>query len=117
MSKESEILVQLKTTPEAVTFSDVIEAIEANYTFTPTSFNNGSLHNEAGQNSGSCKVFAFAQLHALSPEQTLQLFGDYYRKDVLLNPTGSDHQNIRNFMKTGWKGIEFSAKALQKITP
>jgi hypothetical protein len=35
----------------------------------------------------------------------LACFGTYYRDDVLANPEGSDHGNIRNFMKTGWAGV------------
>ncbi len=61
----------------------------------------------------SCRIFAFAKIHNLSAEQTLALFGDYYRKDVLGNPDGTDHQNIRNFMRDGWAGIQFDGEALQ----
>jgi hypothetical protein len=91
--------------------------IEAMYIFTPTAFKNAALLNEVGKNNGSCKIFSFAMLHNLTPQQTLYCFGDYYRKDVLLNPTGTDHQNIRNFMLTGWAGIEFEGSALKaKLT-
>ena len=38
---------------------------------------------------------------------TLQLFGRFYREDVLKNPSGDDHGNIRNFMKSGWDGVAF----------
>ncbi|MGU3844869.1 HopJ type III effector protein, partial [Vibrio diabolicus] len=38
--------------------------------------------------------------------------GRFYREDVLLHPENSDHQNIRNFMVTGWDGIRFEAPAL-----
>jgi HopJ type III effector protein len=51
-------------------------------------------------------------LHRLSEPQTLQMFGDYYRKDVLSSPAGSDHANIRQFMQYGWDGIEFAGQAL-----
>lgn len=105
-------LQKLKDTPESIAFSDTMAVIEAMYEFTPVSFKNGELMNEQGQNSGSCKLFAFAQLQGLSPQQTLHCFGDYYRIDVLLKPDGADHQNIRNFIKTGWVGIKFNAKAL-----
>jgi len=105
-------LQRLAKTPEQVTFDDTIAVIEANYEFTPTAFSNGELQNTAGQNNGSCKVFAFGQLQQLSAEQTLHCFGDYYRKDVLGNPEGSDHLNIRNFIKTGWAGIAFEGRAL-----
>ncbi len=86
--------------------------IDEAYRFTPTAFRNGELANEAGENSGSCKIYAFGQLHALSEQQTLACFGHYYREDVLQHPDGTDHQNIRNFIKTGWGGITFSGKAL-----
>jgi len=32
---------------------------------------------------------------------------------VLGNPQGTDHQNIRNFMKIGWIGIAFEGDALK----
>jgi hypothetical protein len=103
---------RLNDTPSAVEFADVIAVIEEYYAFEPTAFQNGNLQNQAGENSGSCKIFSFAKLHGLSEEQTLACFGHYYRDDVLGNPAGSDHGNIRNFMQTGWQGIEFSGQAL-----
>ena len=42
-------------------------------------------------------------LAGLSKEETLALFGGYYR-DVVATPEGDDHPNIRNFMKSGWDG-------------
>lgn len=106
-------LEKIKSTPEIIDFKETMEVIDANYEFTPTMFKNGELQNEAGQNSGSCKLFSFAHLHRLSSQQTLHCFGDYYRKDVLEKPEAKDHQNIRNFMKTGWDGISFEGVALQ----
>ena len=35
------------------------------------------------------------------------MFGDYYRKDVLEHPDGTDHANIRAFMEVGWDGVKF----------
>lgn len=101
---------------EAVGFEDTMAIIAEHYHYRPTEFSNGlrqPLLNEAGRNEGSCKIFAFAKLHALSQQQTLALFGDYYRNDVLQNPLGTDHQNIRNFMRDGWEGIVFRGEALQ----
>lgn len=106
------LLNALRQTPEQVYFQDTIAVIDANYAFSPTQFQNGDLTNAAGQNSGSCKIFAFAQLQQLSVTQTLHCFGNYYREDVLKNPNGDDHQNIRNFMRTGWSGIKFEGQAL-----
>ncbi len=105
-------LQRLNSAPDTLGFSDTIALIEAMYDFTPTAFTNGALHSEAGQNNGSCKIFSFARLHQLPPQQTLHCFGDYYRKDVLGHPEGSDHQNIRNFMNSGWEGISFEGTAL-----
>jgi hypothetical protein len=108
----NDFLQQLTRAPESIDFAATIATIEAAYTFTPTAFSNGALRNEAGQNNGSCKIFAFGRQHQLSVEQTLHCFGDYYRKDVLGNPDGIDHQNIRNFMRTGWTGVVFEGTAL-----
>jgi hypothetical protein len=106
-------LKKLNDTPESVTFDDTMAVIGASCEFTPAAFTNGAVKNEAGQNSGSCKLFAFALLNQLSEQQTLACFGAYYREDVLNNPDGTDHQNIRNFMKSGWSGVEFDSMPLQ----
>ena len=105
-------LDQLKQTPENLLFTETIAVIEANYNFTPTAFQNGLQYNAAGENSGSCKLFAFAKLQQLTQAETLACFGAYYFEDVLGDPTGINHQNIRNFMKTGWNGIQFEGEAL-----
>lgn len=107
------LIEKIKTAPESISFSEVITYIDENFSFSPTSFTNGKTINEANQNNGSCKIFSFAKLQNLAREQTLNLFGDYYRKDVLGNSEGTDHQNIRNFMVSGWEGIAFDGDALQ----
>lgn len=108
------LLEKLKNSPETIQFKEVIDYIDDHYDFTPTKFKNGNTINEANQNNGSCKVFSFAILNNLSKEDTLQLFAEFYREDVLKNPEGTDHQNIRNFMKSGWDGISFEGEALKK---
>lgn len=105
-------LQQLNDAPDSIAFTDTMAVIDANYLFTPTAFDNGNTNNAADQNNGSCKIFAFGQLNQLTEQQTLHCFGDYYRQDVLANPNGEDHQNIRQFMQSGWSGIDFSAQAL-----
>ena len=90
-----------------VDFSQTIAVISENYQYEPTAFRNGNTENAAGQNEGSCKIFAFAKLNGLTENQTLACFGDYYRVDVLENPNAYDHQNIRHFMEHGWCGVEF----------
>lgn len=109
----STYLNTVKENPKTITFTDTIAIIEDTYTFTPTAFKNGNQHNAAGENSGSCKLFAFAQLQQLNQEETLSCFGAYYFEDVLKNPEGIDHQNIRNFMVSGWEGIVFEGDALK----
>lgn len=105
------------TQGEPVSFDETMNIIAENYRYQPTEFSNGLnddvLVNPAGTNEGSCKIFAFAKLHQLSQQQTLDLFGDYYRLDVLPNPKGTGHQNIRNFMRYGWQGIHFKGEALK----
>lgn len=100
---------------QVVSFQDTMDVISFHYDYRPTEFSNGLVQpvlNEAGRNEGSCKIFAFAKLHGLSEAQTLALFGDFYRKDVLENPQGADHQNIRTFMRDGWAGIAFKGEAI-----
>ncbi len=109
---ENELLQKIGDAPETVAFPDCISVIDTTCNFTPTAFKNGDTYNEAGQNNGSCKVFSFAKKHELSVHQTLHCFGDFYRNDVLGDPDGTNHQNIRNFMKYGWEGIEFKGEAL-----
>ena len=110
--KVNVFIEKLSTNPEKIEFSEVMTVISANYHYQPSTFSNGELTNEAGSNEGSCKIFAFAKLHDLSEESTLACFGQYYREDVLLNPEGIDHGNIRNFIKQGWQGINFEGKVL-----
>jgi hypothetical protein len=107
-----EFLEKLQNTPEAVTFDDTMAVIDQYYAFTPSAFTNGDQHNQAGENNGSCKILAFAQQHQLSEPQTLACFGRFYREDVLGQPNGESHLNIRNFMKTGWSGVHFTQAPL-----
>lgn len=92
-------------------FTDVIRHIESRYSVTPVAFRNGNQYNETTQNQGSAKVLYFARLHNLSKEDTLLLFAEHYRA-VLDHPEGTDHQNIRQFMEHGWKGVQFEGGAL-----
>ena len=103
-----------------VSFDETIAVINKNYHYKATEFSNGldehKILNKAGTNEGSCKIFAFAKIHQLDQQQTLNLFGDYYRLDVLNDPQGTGHQNIRNFMKYGWEGICFKGEALTPLS-
>ncbi|MDH5395217.1 MAG: HopJ type III effector protein [Gammaproteobacteria bacterium] len=106
-----ELINLIQTNPSGVEFEQVIAVINQDYNYTPTQFYNGLGDNEvisaAGTNEGSCKIFAFADINDLNEAQTLACFGKYYREDVLRNLAGTDHANIRNFMRFGWEGIHF----------
>ena len=69
-------ITKLNTTPDTIQFGDTIAVIDSHYEFTPSAFQNGTIKNEAGQNSGSCKLFSFAKLQKLTKAQTLACFGD-----------------------------------------
>lgn len=106
------LIAKVHSAADSIDFDEVMTVISDNYNYTPTTFSNGDIANEAGTNEGSCKIFHFAQLNALSEIETLSLFGAFYRDDVLLNPAGDDHANIRNFILDGWLGIRFEGIAL-----
>lgn len=100
-------ITKLKDSPKQIKFSETMAVIDNNYNFTPTAFKNGTTENAPGQNSGSCKLFAFAKDNELTKEEALACFGEYYFEDVLKNPNGDGHQNIRNFINTGFDGLHF----------
>lgn len=93
-------------------FEDSMALVERYFHYTPAVFHNGPLRNEAGENEGSCKLFALAQHCYLSEVDTLACFGRHYRQ-VLDEPAGSSHANIRQFMGTGWSGIRFETQPLR----
>jgi hypothetical protein len=109
--KEQLITLITALKQNSLAFKEVVELIETYYRHQPTAFKNGDAYNEATQNQGSAKVFAFAQINNLSEEDTLYLFAEHYQS-VLANPNAIDHQNIRQFMAHGWQGIGFEGEAL-----
>lgn len=93
-------------------FEDTLALSERHFEYQPTGFHNGPVFNKAGENEGSCKVFALGQAGNLNEADTLSLFGRHYQ-GVLNNPAGSDHANIRQFISTGWSGIRFDGIPLR----
>ena len=89
-----------------LTFEEFITHCDENYEDGLIEFKNGDLINKPNENHGSAKVLSYAALANFDQETTLKLWGQYYR-DVKANPDGNDHQNIRNFMKYGWDGVDF----------
>ena len=110
----TELLEDINSNSQAIEFNDVIALIDTQFLFTPTRFTNGSVINEANQNHGSCKLLALGQHLALDKSQTLALFGCFYSRDVLENPQGNDHANIRNFMVSGHDGVTFDRFPLKE---
>ncbi|BBN82241.1 type III effector [Pseudoalteromonas sp. A25] len=108
-------IAQLNSDGHSVEFEQTITLIDSHYRFTPVAFVNGEQHNEVGTNLGSCKILAFAHMQQLNEQATLNCFGKFYREDVLQNPSGADHGNIRNFMKYGWQGVSFKEPALEPL--
>ena len=107
----TDYIAALTDSAASLTFDYTLAVIDANYDFTPTAFKNGGVDNAAGTNNGSCKVFSFAKLHGLTQEQTLAMFAQHYQ-NVLDEPNGDAHANIRAFMETGFEGVAFEGEAL-----
>ena len=95
-----------------ISFEETMSVIEKNYNFSETAFTNGDVENSKGENSGSCKLLYFCKINNFDKSQTLNCFGEYYRKDVLGSPQGKDHGNIRNFMKSGFEKLSFEGEPL-----
>ena len=116
MNELETFIEQIKNTPDITEFDDVIGIIDQYYLYTPTRFVNGTdndnVVSDTGENEGSCKIFSFARIHQLDEARTLNCFGKYYREYVLNNPEGTDHANIRTFIKHGWDHIKFDNTAL-----
>lgn len=87
-------------------FADTMAIIEENYEDGLIEFRNGDIVNAPGENEGSAKLLSYAALSNMDKETTLKLWGEYYR-EVLADPDGDSHPNIRNFMKYGWEGVPF----------
>lgn len=96
-------------------FDDTLALVEQHFDVQPASFANGPLYNEAGENAGSCRVFALGQYCNLSEADTLTLFAQHYQQ-VLDDPAGDSHGNIRQFITTGWSGIRFDDQPLRPKT-
>lgn len=98
---------ELKNRP----FSEIITHIDEKFNHTPTAFINGALRNESDQNQGSAKVLFYAKIKQMSKEDTLKLFAEHYEA-VLNDANETSHQNIRNFMNSGFDGLVFEGVVL-----
>ncbi|KAL3783449.1 hypothetical protein ACHAW5_004381 [Stephanodiscus triporus] len=97
----------LEMSGDSLMFDEFIALCDEQYEYGLIEFKNGDITNGPGENDGSAKVLSYAALANFDKDTTLKLWGQYYR-DVLATPDKSDHQNIRNFLKYGWEGVDFS---------
>ena len=86
-------------------FSDFIDLIAREYSFSNIAFENSGVFNSKDENQGSAKVFCFGLMHSLSEREVIKCFGEHYQS-VLDSPQDqSSHLNIRSFMNSGWGGV------------
>ena len=101
---------------QKVKFAETMAYVQENYHYRQVTFSNGlgkrKLVNQPGENEGSLRIFSLGKLLNLSQKETLALFGELYWRDVIENPDGDDHVNIRNFIEFGWEEVSLSENAL-----
>lgn len=93
-------------------FDDTMALIERHFDYNPAGFHNGPIFNTAGENAGSCRLFGLGLYCSLNEADTLKLFAQHYQQ-VLNDPAGESHSNIRQFISTGWSGIRFEDTPLR----
>ena len=96
-----------------ICISPFIPFIDQHYDYTPSAFDNGTLHNAETENQGSCKVLAMATDSGFDDEQALLCFAEHYQA-VRDDPEGSAHGNIRQLMRTGLKAVRFETFPLTR---
>lgn len=102
-------------------FQDVINTIRKHYECTPVAFRTGAgtpreTGNAAGTNMASSQLLAYARRLGLDAATTVALYGEHYR-DVLADPGGTSHPNIRAFMANGWAGVNMPEEPLRLRGP
>lgn len=102
-------------------FQDVMNILRRHYECVPAAFATGvgtpkETRNPAGSNAASCLLLAAARRLGFSMPETLALYREHYR-DVLADPDGVTHANIRALIANGWAGVEFSADPLRLKGP
>lgn len=89
---------------EQIMLADTVKMIDNEFDYFEVPFNCGDAQNAINENATSGKIFSLALIAGLDKDTTLNLFGEVYRD---LSPSGSDHQNIREFIKSGIDGLKF----------
>lgn len=101
-----------------VEFEETLSLIDKLFRVTACEFKVGKPphvnENAAGTNTGALRVFAFGKLLGLDKQTTLNLFGRHYH-EVVANPHGDAHANIRAFMRDGWEGVSFATEPLHAL--
>jgi hypothetical protein len=102
-------------------FQDVMSVLRRHYEFVPVAFTTGAgtakeTRNRAGSNAASCLLLAAARRLGFSMPETLALYREHYR-DVLADPEGNAHGNIRALMVNGWDGVVFGGDPLRLKGP
>lgn len=97
---------RIKNGEKQKSFDEVIQFIDKHYTYFAVPFSCGDVKSSANTNLGSAKVFSFALMTKMNVDATLRLFAEHYDA-VISTPNGTDHPNIRNFIKLGWSGVTF----------
>ena len=102
-----------KNKKSILSFKFILQSIESCFKFNINNgFKNGIIYNELNTNIGSLKVLLFAKLFKLNKLTTLKLWSEHYF-NVLNDPNGTSHGNIRNFIKYGWLGIDFLTNSIE----
>lgn len=83
-----------------------VAAIGSIYDVPQQAFSVGDHHNNVGENTGSLAILGFAKANHLAPAQVMAMFAEA-GEEVLADPGGTDHANIRAFMKHGLDGVTF----------
>jgi len=106
VSQLQEFRRRLREESAGLLFNETLAVVSELFDYTPKPFINGGLESAAGSNEGSCKAFSMGKLLGWSEAEVLASFGEHHRQ-VVGDPGGSSHGNIRAFMKHGWKGVQF----------
>ncbi len=80
--------------------NETLSLIRSIYDIPPTGFVVGNQINMSDENQGSLAILSFARACRLPDEEVLPMFGEAY-EEVLGNPDGEDHSNIRALMDLG----------------
>lgn len=85
-----------------------IKALKYFYKIPNSGFSIGNCVNGPNENTGSLLIFMYARAgkQVLSNDQIKELFAEAW-DEVVEDPEGSSHQNIRNFIQYGIAGVVF----------